>query len=59
MPIISEPIRIATAGPTADGREIKDQWLQDIADTYDYNMSPAYVWPEHEHRSWFGTDNLG
>ena len=39
--------KVATAGITADGREIKAQWLTDIAETYDKAKYTARVWLEH------------
>ena len=47
---------IATAGNTVDGREIKEAWLQDAADTYNRQSYTALIWPRHddtyEARSW-------
>lgn len=45
--LISEFKRVAVAGKTADGREIKEQWLKDIAETFDRKLYGARVWPEH------------
>ena len=39
--------KVATAGITADRREIKAQWLTDIAETYDKAKYTARVWLEH------------
>ncbi len=45
---ISDWFKVATAGRTADGRVIKDQWLLDIAETYDAaKQYCAMIWPEH------------
>lgn len=44
--------RVATAGPTVDGRVIKPEWLHDIAETYNRDlMYGARVWMEHERGS--------
>lgn len=45
--LISKPFRVAFAGETVDGREIKEEWLRDIADTYSPEKYTAEVWPEH------------
>ncbi|OKP28420.1 GPO family capsid scaffolding protein [Serratia fonticola] len=46
-------IRIATEGETVDKREIKAEWLVDMAETYDPNVYTALLWPEHER--WYGS----
>ncbi|MDQ9126920.1 GPO family capsid scaffolding protein [Serratia fonticola] len=46
-------IRVATEGETVDKREIKAEWLVDMAETYDPNVYTALLWPEHER--WFGS----
>lgn len=44
----SKTLRVASAGYTADdGRVIKEQWLQDIADTYNAETYGARCWVEH------------
>lgn len=45
--LISKPFRVAFAGQTIDGREIKPEWLKDIAETYNPEKYTAEVWPEH------------
>lgn len=45
--LISDFKRVAVAGNTIDGREIKEQWLKDIEQTYDPKVYGARVWPEH------------
>ncbi|MCX9039154.1 GPO family capsid scaffolding protein [Citrobacter portucalensis] len=49
-------ICVATAGKTADGREIMEEWLQDAAETYNPQTYTALIWPRHdetfEARSW-------
>lgn len=45
--IVSKPFRVAFAGATVDGREIKEQWLKDIADTYNPEKYAAEIFPEH------------
>lgn len=51
--LLTDWLVIATAGPTVDGREIKESWLTDIAETYDREEYPAFLNVEH----WGG--NLG
>ncbi|WP_216891460.1 GPO family capsid scaffolding protein [Pseudomonas putida] len=48
--------RVATSGPTVDGRDILPQELRDIAETYKPSLYTAVIWCEHE-RCWgsFGT----
>lgn len=46
--IITDWFKVATAGPSIDGRFIKDQWLLDMAETYDATKRYcAMIWPEH------------
>ncbi|WP_458736794.1 GPO family capsid scaffolding protein [Pseudomonas chlororaphis] len=45
--------RVATSGPTVDGREILPQELRDCAETYDPALYTAVIWCEHER--WFGS----
>ena len=45
--------RVATSGPTTDGREILPQELRDIAETYKPSLYTAVIWCEHER--WQGT----
>ena len=40
--------RVATSGPTVDGREILPQELRDIAETYKPATYTAVIWSEHE-----------
>lgn len=40
--------RVATSGPTADGRVITPQELRDIAETYSLGTYTAVIWSEHE-----------
>jgi hypothetical protein len=40
--------RVATSGPTVDGREILPQELRDIADTYKPSLYTAVIWCDHE-----------
>jgi hypothetical protein len=40
--------RVATSGPTVDGREILPQELRDIAETYSTATYTATIWCEHE-----------
>ena len=48
-------IKVAQAGPAFDGRSIREDWLRDMAETYDPALYTAILWPEH--MRWFG--NLG
>lgn len=47
---------IATAGNTVDGREIKEEWLQEAAEFYNRQVYTGLMWPRHdetmEQRSW-------
>lgn len=52
-PVLTDWLTVATAGPTVDGREIKEQWLKDAAETYDREEYTAFLNVEH----WAG--NLG
>lgn len=45
--------RVATSGPTTDGREILPQELRDIAETYKSSRYTAVIWCEHER--WHGS----
>ncbi len=48
--------RVATSGPTVDGREILPQELRDIAETYKPSLYTAVIWCDHERWSGsFGT----
>ncbi|GFM72981.1 phage capsid scaffolding protein [Pseudomonas cichorii] len=40
--------RVATSGPTCDGRVILPQELRDIAETYSTSTYTAVIWSEHE-----------
>jgi hypothetical protein len=40
--------RVATSGPTVDGREILPQELRDIAETYKPSRYTAVIWCDHE-----------
>lgn len=48
----SKWFKVATAGPTVDGREIKEQWLIDMAETYDMDEYTASIFQDHI--GWFG-----
>jgi hypothetical protein len=45
--------RVATSGPTVDGREILPQELRDMAETYALSKYTAVIWAEHER--WYGS----
>ncbi|QTR47768.1 GPO family capsid scaffolding protein [Thiothrix litoralis] len=40
-------IRAAVSGETLDGRQITDQQVKDMADTYDPEVYVAHIWLEH------------
>ncbi|OIN27380.1 GPO family capsid scaffolding protein [Vibrio barjaei] len=48
----SEPICILKAGPTVDGRNVPQQVIDDIADTYDPKKYNALINEEHFQWSW-------
>lgn len=56
MPLITDWKKVATAGPTVDGREIPEQALRDIAELYSTDKYQALIWPDH--RRWFGNWGL-
>ncbi|MEB2410366.1 GPO family capsid scaffolding protein [Enterobacter asburiae] len=41
-------ICVATAGKTADGREIEEEWLLESAETYNPQTYTALIWPRHD-----------
>lgn len=45
--MLTDWIRAAVAGATADGREITEQQLEDIAASYSQETYNARIWPEH------------
>ncbi|MEN5045122.1 GPO family capsid scaffolding protein [Pseudomonas koreensis] len=51
--LISYWKRVATSGPTVDGREILPQELRDIAETYTPTKYTAVIWCDHER--WTGS----
>lgn len=40
-------VNIATSGPSIDGREIKKEWLTDMAKYYSPSLYSARLWPDH------------
>ena len=46
---------VATSGPTIDGRFIKEQWLKEMAETYDPDTYRAKLWVEHMRYSSYGS----
>ncbi|WP_158175186.1 GPO family capsid scaffolding protein [Grimontia hollisae] len=50
--LLTNWIRIATAGNAIDGRVILDNVIQEMADTYNPDEYTARIWPDH--RRWFG-----
>lgn len=58
--LVTDWLCIAASGGTIDGRTIDDQWMDDIAETYDPRVFTAMIWPRHdtvENRKY--TYNLG
>lgn len=47
--------RIGRSGMTTDGREIKPEWLKQMADSYDKSLFTALIWPEHQRYVNYGT----
>jgi hypothetical protein len=39
---------VATSGATVDGRDIKKEWLTDMAEHYSDKLYCARIWPNHE-----------
>jgi len=48
----SKWFKVATAGPTIDGREIEEQWIEDIVETYSTDEYTASIFKDHS--SWGG-----
>lgn len=48
----SKWFKVATSGPTVDGREIKEQWVKDMAETYDVDEYTASIFQDHY--GWYG-----
>lgn len=48
MPMISNWLKVAVSGQTADGRNIPAQWLTEMAETYSMDEYTALIWWEHE-----------
>ena len=47
--------RIGRSGKTTDGRDIKPEWLKQMADSYDKELFTALIWPEHQRYVNYGT----
>lgn len=47
--------RIGRSGQTADGRVIDQQWLVEVAETYDPELFKALIWPDHMRYENYGT----
>lgn len=45
--LITDFVCVATSGKTVDGREISDQHLIEMAESYDPNVYTANIWLEH------------
>lgn len=54
--LLTEFMVLATAGATIDGREIEEQWLKDIAETYDKEKYTAVI--NADHFEWSGNFGL-
>jgi hypothetical protein len=52
MPKTSDWKIVATEGATVDGRSISENWINDMAATYDQSEFTALIWPEHFRSSW-------
>jgi len=52
MATSSKWFKVATSGPTVDGREIKEQWIKDMAETYDIDEYTASIFQDHY--GWYG-----
>lgn len=50
--LLTDWVILATAGATVDGREIKESYLKDIAETYDQEKYTANI--NVDHKSWYG-----
>lgn len=46
--LLTDFIKVAQSGPTADGRNIDPQDLRDMAEAYDTKVYEAVIWPDHE-----------
>ena len=53
--LMTDFIKVAQAGPSCDGREIREEWLREMAESYNPATYTAMLWPEH--CRWWG--NLG
>jgi len=51
MPNKTDWLKVGTAGPTADGRTIQEQWIDESVDIYSLDEYPALIWPYHQR--WF------
>ncbi len=54
MPKIDKWFTVATAGDTVDGRVIEEQWLRDMAETYNVDFYTAIIDAEHQ-LDWYGS----
>lgn len=54
MPVIDKWFTFATAGETADERMIEEQWLRDMAETYNADYYAAVIDADHE-LDWYGS----
>lgn len=52
---------VATAGATIDGREISEQHIKEMGETYSTDVYAALIWPEHARSHWnvFEGNNWG
>lgn len=49
---ISDWLCIAQEGKTIDGREIKREWIESVAQNYSIELYQALIWCEHEDPFW-------
>ena len=45
--LVTDWKRVAQSGPTIDGRDIKPEWLTEMAETYDPDIYTAKLWIDH------------
>ena len=53
IPLVTPFVTVCKAGMTIDGREVKAEWLKEVAETYNRELRDAPIDAEHL-LSWFG-----
>ncbi|MCP3941011.1 MAG: hypothetical protein GY710_05960 [Desulfobacteraceae bacterium] len=53
--LITDWKSVAQSGPTVDGREIKSEWLTEMAESYDPKVYTAKLWIDHSRYSSYGS----